>query len=293
MIFNLYFDVICTPSWPKSTYAEDILSSLVNIPLWRISFHFSFPNTVNHSVHTWIQITRNLLNYNYNGPREPYLCHFAFVISLSSSTSCLSVKGQWLRRDRGNMISPVFSRFLGRFHFSFVARIFFSREEENVVEEHPSMNKCGAGLTLDEEYFLFLRGLLEKFLSNPGVGHENLIPRETTPFISTPRFERATPLFRYHFARSRVFSFSFFPLFFFLFLLWNSLSTISCVALTNAFFRRKERKKRRKEGGNEEGYLKARLRAQLNLRLDRAWLHEKSANYAISNSIAQMFDETR
>lgn len=192
MIFNLYFDVICTPSWPKSTYAEDILSSLVNIPLWRISFHFSFPNTVNHSVHTWIQITRNLLNYNYNGPREPYLCHFAFVISLSSSTSCLSVKGQWLRRDRGNMISPVFSRFLGRFHFSFVARIFFSREEENVVEEHPNMNKCGAGLTLDEEYFLFLRGLLEKFLSNPGVGHENPEGNDAIHFDASFRESHAT-----------------------------------------------------------------------------------------------------
>lgn len=41
---------------------------------------------------------------------------------------------------------------------------------------------------LDEEYFFFLLGLLKKFLSNRGVGHENLIPRETTPFISTPRF---------------------------------------------------------------------------------------------------------
>lgn len=111
-------------------------------------------------------------------------------------------------------------------------------------------------LMLDEEYFLFLLGLLEKFLSNRGVGHENLIPRETTPFISTPRFREPrhsfditsqglepSPLLSSFFSSSS--SGILFRL--------STRPTYSYVALTNVFFSLEEKKgKKRKERG--KGY---------------------------------------
>lgn len=145
-----------------------------------------------------------------------------------------------------------------------VARI--SSRDEGVVEEHPWINAARFNARRGIFSFFFFFAWKEKnFLSNPAIGHENLIPRETTPFISTPRFREATLLFRYHFAALLVslsFSSPFFFLpslfFFFLsfFLLWNSLSTIRdlhtpCFNEHFLFARRKERKKKKGGRGNE------------------------------------------
>lgn len=104
---------------------------------------------------------------------------------------------------------------------------------------------------LDEEYFLFLRCLLEISLESWSRTRK-LNPEGNDAIHFDASFQKATPLSRYHFASSRALSF-FFPS---LLLLLPPLSTIrdSYVALTNAFFSLKAEKRGKKEKERGEGY---------------------------------------
>lgn len=77
---------------------------------------------------------------------------------------------------------------------------------------------------LDEEYFLFIRCLLEISLESWSRTRK-LNPEGNDAIHFNASFQKATPLSRYHFASSRALSFSFFLLFFFFFLLFRLSET--------------------------------------------------------------------
>lgn len=106
---------------------------------------------------------------------------------------------------------------------------------------------------LDEEYFLFLRCLLEISLESWSRTRK-LNPEGNDAIHFDASFQKATPLSRYHFASSRALSF------FFSFSSSSSSSSFDYPRLLRCFNERflfaesrKERKERKKKGGGLQG----------------------------------------
>lgn len=142
------------------------------------------------------------------------------------------------------MISPVFHIF-GLNPVPFLIRMFVAKILSHVVEEHPWIN---ARFNARRGIFFFSPRPSEEISLESWSRTRKLNPEGNDAIHFDASFQRATPLFRYHFARSRALSSSFFLLFFFL--LRNSLSTIHetnvllrCFNERFLFVRRKERGK--------------------------------------------------
>lgn len=152
------------------------------------------------------------------------------------------------------MISPVFHIF-GLNPVPFLIRMFVAKILSHVVEEHPWIN---ARFNARRGIFFFSPRPSEEISLESWSRTRKLNPKGNDAIHFDASFQRATPLFRYHFARSReqssplLSSFSSSSFSGILFRL-TTRPTYSYVALTNVFFSLEEKRgKKRKERG--KGY---------------------------------------